>query len=531
MLILAAILLLIGVFQYLYMQQFLYKNKAETIKNQIVASPLEIWAQGIFIGGGPGRGMPGSGGRDLGGGAGGGGTGHDSSGSGNGTGTSPGTTGGTSGGTTGAGNGAGGNNAGGGFGVRDDGAARSTTFFFPDASLAFYNTNGEYSLVAEDTAVGKPPLYAQSELVALLQQSNPTPFYETITNENGDEQLVVLVPLRDRGNRLVGVAELSTLTNPLRQVLLHQLLTFLSLAAGAVVVGLLTYLPVLRRTLVPLSNMVDTVEKIDAGRLDERFPVDQGQLEIDRLAASFNGMLKRLESSFEAEKEGKERMRRFIADASHELRTPLTSIHGFIEILMRGAANNPEQLQKALASMHGESSRMNKLVNDLLTLAKIDRGPDLHLEDVQLEQLVLSMEPHLRMLAGKRTVTIVLDDDVPKVLIDPDQMKQVLLNLFLNAVQHTDAESGAIEVSVKRSPDAVTFAIRDNGPGIPAEHQPKLFDRFYRVDTSRARKLGGSGLGLAITKSIVDSHGAEIEVESEAGRGTEFRVVLKPIAR
>lgn len=158
-------------------------------------------------------------------------------------------------------------------------------------------------------------------------------------------------------------------------MLIRQLLTFLFLSLIAMLIGLLGFLPVLKRTLVPLFNIVHTVEQIDAGNLARRFPPHQGQREIDRLAESFNGMLERLEASFEAERETKKQMRRFIADASHELRTPLTSIHGFLEVLLRGAANQPDQLHKALKSMHGESERLNKLVHDLLLLAKLDRTP------------------------------------------------------------------------------------------------------------------------------------------------------------
>lgn len=151
--------------------------------------------------------------------------------------------------------------------------------------------------------------------------------------------------------------------------------------------------------------MVDTVKQIDAGNLSERFPTHQGQVEMDRLAASFNGMLERLEVSFEAEKEAKEQMRRFAADASHELRTPLTSIHGFLEVLLRGAYQQPEPLLKALKSMHGESVRINKLVEDLLLLARLDRSPSFQKTEGVLDEMLHEMEPQLRLLAGDRKVT------------------------------------------------------------------------------------------------------------------------------
>jgi two-component system OmpR family sensor kinase len=288
---------------------------------------------------------------------------------------------------------------------------------------------------------------------------------------------------------------------------------------------MLAFIPVLRKTLVPLSKMVDTVEQIDAGNLAERLPVEQGQLEIDRLAVSFNGMLERLESSFEAEKEAKEQMRRFVADASHELRTPLTSIHGFIEVLLRGAMDQPDKLHKALNSMYAESERMKKLVQNLLLLAKLDRSPMIQLSEGDLDGIIKEMAPQLRVLAGKRNVSLKLTSNL-RCRFDEDKMKQVLLNLFHNAVQHTDPEKGDIQLSLDKVADGVELTVRDNGPGISEEHFPYLFDRFYRSDPSRSRKYGGTGLGLAITKSIVELHGGTIRVESAEGEGSVFHVGL-----
>lgn len=274
--------------------------------------------------------------------------------------------------------------------------------------------------------------------------------------------------------------------------------------------------------------MVEAVEQTDAGNLNERFPETQGQLEIDSLAKSFNGMLQRLETSFIAERDAKEQMRRFIADASHELRTPLTSIHGFLEVLLRGAADNPKQLYAALTSMHGESTRIKKLVEDLLTLAKLDRAPQLQLSDTRLDRLLLEMEPHLRMLAGTRTVHIDLTAGISGTF-DPDKMKQVILNLFHNAVQHTDPETGVITVILSADRDGIALKVKDNGPGIPEEHAAHVFERFYRSDSSRTRKHGGAGLGLSITKSIVEAHGGTISVRSREGAGSTFVLTFPEI--
>jgi two-component system OmpR family sensor kinase len=336
--------------------------------------------------------------------------------------------------------------------------------------------------------------------------------------------LVVLQPFEYNGS-VIGIIQVNMNTKPLRDVLIRQFLTFLSLSLLALIGGMAAFIPVLKRTLIPLSKMVDTVEQIDAGKLAERFPSHQGQSEIDHLAESFNGMLERLEASFEAEKEAKEQMRRFVADASHELRTPLTSIHGFLEVLLRGAANHPDQLHKALKSMYGESARLNKLVHDLLLLAKLDRTPHMELAEGFLDTVVLDMEPQLRILAGNRKLSLSIESNL-KCKYDPDKMKQVILNLFQNAVQHTDPEKGHIQISLTGEKGGVQLTVQDNGPGISEKHLPHVFDRFYRIDSSRARKNGGAGLGLAITKSIVDAHGGTIRVNSKEGEGCIFRVWL-----
>jgi two-component system OmpR family sensor kinase len=240
-------------------------------------------------------------------------------------------------------------------------------------------------------------------------------------------------------------------------------------------------------------------------------------------------MLERIHISFEAEREAKEQMRRFIADASHELRTPLTSIHGFLEVLLRGAAdNNPEQLHASLESMLGESTRIKKLVEDLLMLAKLDRAPQLNLKETRLDMLIREMEPQLRMLAGTRKIGFDLTADV-KGLYDPDKIKQIILNLFHNAVQHTDHENGEITLILTKDRQHLALKVKDNGPGIAEEHLPHVFERFYRSDSSRTRKYGGAGLGLAITQSLVEAHGGSITVQSKIGQGCMFEVLLPSV--
>lgn len=416
---------------------------------------------------------------------------------------------------------------------------RRPPFFIPEAAAAFIDAQGNYSILSKGRNNINPPRLDSQEYQEVLniwqeRLSQPERLRKAgqrwprylICKSEGTEQLIVLKPIISRSeHKVTGVVELSTLTAPLKELLLHQLLTFIFLSFIALLVGLLGFLPVLRKTLDPLANMVNTAEQIDAGNLDSRFPSRQGQIEIDRLAESFNGMLERLETSFAAEQETKEQMRRFIADASHELRTPLTSIQGFLEVLLRGAASQPEQLDKALRSMHSEAQRLNKLIHDLLLLSKLDRTPKIELKEGDLNEVIRDMEAQLHILAGQRQLGLAVEPDL-KCKYDRDQIKQVILNLFQNAVQYTDPLQGNIQLSLGKVESGVQLAIQDNGMGVSSEHLPHIFDRFYRSDPSRTRKYGGSGLGLAITKSIIEAHGGSIKVASQEGQGTTFTVWL-----
>jgi two-component system OmpR family sensor kinase len=470
LLILAVVLVLIGLFQYVFMKEVIYRNKAAGMQSQIMSIYPTIREH---------------------------------------LGT-----------------------------VQGNGSDRPLRFYMPDAELAFIDTQGNFTVLSSGPDGMEPPvLDAQEYLDALSikpalennQELRPASRaamasnYKVIDTGSG-EKLVVLQPVFERG-QATGVMQVSTLTGPLTELALRLLLTFLFLSLIALLFALLAFLPVLRRTLDPLSNMVDTAGQIDAGNLARRFPTDQGQVEIDRLAESFNGMLERLETSFEAEKETKEEMRRFISDASHELRTPLTSIRGFLEVLLRGAANQPDQLHKALNSMHSESVRLTKLVHDLLLLTKLDRTPHIELTEGRLDSVIRDMEPQLRILAGSRNLELDIEPDVI-CRFETDKMKQVILNLIHNAVQHTDPVKGQIKISLAARDDGVHLSVQDNGPGISDSHLPHVFDRFYRSDSSRTRKYGGAGLGLAITKSIVNAHGGAISVESREGEGCAFHILI-----
>ncbi|XWX63126.1 ATP-binding protein [Desulfitobacterium sp. AusDCA] len=460
--LIAVLLIVVGFFQYIFMQKFIYENQAKSIQSQVTAVPADVWEQ------------------------------------------------------IAAGN------------LLSDKLNHMDFYFLPDSTISVLDPQQGNMTVLTNSSSGlkvAPQLDVQDYVSAIKDPR--TLHYKVVTPSKGDEQLVVLQTVESRGH-WKSVIQVSVGTKPLKEMLMKQLMIFLVLSLLALIGGLVAFIPVLRKTLVPLSNMVNKMENIDAGNLAERLPIEQGQIEIDRLAVSFNGMLQRLETSFEAEKEAKEQMRRFVADASHELRTPLTSIHGFLEVLLRGAMNQPDKLERSLKSMYEESERMKKLVQDLLLLAKLDRSPNIEPVENDLDDLVVKMENQLRLLAGNRSVGLNLTPN-SHCLYDEDKMKQVILNLFHNAVQHTDPEKGEIVLTVGPAEGGIELSVKDNGQGISEEHLSHLFERFYRIDTSRTRKYGGAGLGLAITQSIVELHKGRIWVKSEAGEGSIFQVWLPTV--
>jgi two-component system OmpR family sensor kinase len=419
LLILAVLFLLIGVLQYIFMKDFVFQNKAESLQSQIMAMPKEWFTDGTVP---PDRHQ-----RDP----------------------------------------------------RD-----SPMFYQPGLSIVLIDPNGVTTDLSKDTEVNAPLLSAEEyEQIRTQLQAHKNIEYKIMNNDEGIEQLVVY-RMAGPPNKAQGIIQVSTVTDSLKQLLMTQLAIFAGLSLLALAAGLALYLPLLRRTLRPLSRVVTAAEQTDAGSLTKRIPASQGQEEIDRLSDAFNGMLERLEHSFEIERKTTTKMRRFVADASHELRTPLTSIHGFLEVLLRGAAANPDQLYLALNSMFLESNRINKLVEDLLVLAKLDQDPQLQLADTKLDELLIEMEPQLQLLAGSRKIEFTLTPHV-RGQFHADKLKQVILNLFLNAVQHTDSESGLIRISLAQHNNQAELIISDNGSGIQAAHLPHLFERFYRSENCR----------------------------------------------
>jgi two-component system OmpR family sensor kinase len=398
--------------------------------------------------------------------------------------------------------------------------------YFPGVNITFINQKSTFFRLAKDPHHSYfPKLSASTYKQVMKNIKQPDNTVSLIKKIDGhQEQVIVLKPIVFDGE-IQGVIQINTPTESLRDLLIRQMMIFLMLSLTAMTIAFFVFSSVLKQTLIPLFTITKKVEHINAGSLHDRLPVNQGQIEMDRLSLSINEMLERLEEAFKAETDAKEQMRRFVADASHELRTPLTSIHGFLEVLLRGASSNPDQLNDALKSMYGESKRLRKLIQDLLLLAQLDQLPTFQKECCFVDELILDMKPQLMLLAGNRKILFDFPSPLPSD-INKDQFKQVVLNLFSNAVQHTNPTTGVIQVIGKANEKELSLTIQDNGHGIPPEHLAHLFERFYKADASRSRAYGGAGLGLAISASIIELHGGKIRVKSKLNVGTAFEIVL-----
>jgi len=222
----------------------------------------------------------------------------------------------------------------------------------------------------------------------------------------------------------------------------------------------------------------------------------------------------------------------FVGNVSHELRTPLTAIHGYVETLLGGALEEPENARKFLEIVHRQTERLGRLINDLTDLSNIELGKaSLHLAPTRLDEVVDSVLGVIapRARAGEVTVRTEVPATLPLVKADHDRLAQILINLVDNAVKYTP-DRGVVTVRGSEAPGkTVSVSVEDTGVGIPSADLPRITERFYRVDKARSRELGGTGLGLAIVKHLVLAHGGELHIESEIGRGTTVRFTL-PVA-
>ncbi|MBS1879020.1 MAG: HAMP domain-containing histidine kinase [Actinobacteria bacterium] len=372
----------------------------------------------------------------------------------------------------------------------------------------------------DGSEVARPDLSGGLAVAPSAQSAHPV----TVGERGGGSETFRAVAVRGRGG-LVTVAAV-----PLGEV--QSTLDRLALIEIVVSAAILIALAILAWWLVrvglqPLRRMEEAAGEIAAGDLSRRVEPANSKTEVGRLGLALNAMLGQIETAFAEREAGERRLRQFLADASHELRTPLASIRGYAELYRMGAQTEPAQVTRAMERIEAESTRMGGLVDDLLTLARIDEVREPVREPVALGPLLADAVDDARAAAPERRFELSEEEGI-EVLGDADRLRRVFANLLRNAVVHTP-EGTAVEVSLQREGGEAAARVRDHGTGLPGDDPEAVFERFWRSSASRGRDDGGSGLGLAIVAAVAAAHGGRAEAANAPGGGAVFTVRL-PLA-
>ena len=266
----------------------------------------------------------------------------------------------------------------------------------------------------------------------------------------------------------------------------------------------------------PLKKVAEAAAAVAKGNLEQRAPV-RGPIEVRTVAQAFNHMTDEVTATQQAQRD-------FLANVTHDLRTPLTSIQGFSQAIMDGVASDPAASKRAAAIINDEAGRMNRMVQELLDLARVEAGRfNMTKQQIKLSDLLIGLGERLTPKAATKGIALTVDvPPLPNIAGDGDRLIQVFTNLIDNAIKHTPS-GGTVALIATIKDNGVLVKVRDTGEGIPADDLPHIFERFYQVDKSRQRK-DGAGLGLTITKQIVEAHSGTLNVESVEGLGTAFSV-------
>lgn len=369
--------------------------------------------------------------------------------------------------------------------------------------------------------------YSAGVLTALVQSSNDpglTPVvsadlvaqpgrHATVKATGGTSARMRVLIADAQGTTLV----LGLPTTPVEDGFRDLLKTILITAfAVGLVVALLAWW-ILRLGLHPIRRMTETADAIVGGESSRRAPAFPAATEAGKLGLALNAMI-------DTSQQSEARLRRFVADASHELRTPLTTLRGYVHLYEQGGLRGDGELVDAMRRMSREAQRMGLMVDDLLLLAQLDEGRPFQPKPVDLAPILRDLAANVRVIQPARDVRLDIEGDLT-VAGDETRLAQAMSGLVTNAWRHTP-DNRAIVLTGRRVGNLVRVEVIDHGDGIAAEHLPRLFDRFYRVDAGRSRDRGGSGLGLSIVAAVIDTHGGTYGVESQLGTGSTFWLQL-----
>lgn len=346
---------------------------------------------------------------------------------------------------------------------------------------------------------------------------------------NGD-LLFITIPLGPQPHP-VGYAILARSLATENAFLLRSRLTLWLGALAVFILAAVVALPIINRALRPLCRVTRTAETIAAGNFDRRANLTGSIDEIGRLGAAFDTMVDRLHAALTTVTGSEERMRQFLADASHELRTPLTVLRGTSQILLRQRDLDEGEATAALSAINDEATRLSRLVDDLLTLSRLDAGQPLDPYPVTLSRFLINFVQRYAPAWPSRTIGVdVAELDDTQAYVDPEALRRVLTNVVDNAARYS-AAGRPITISAGADTSRVSILVRDEGPGLSAEEAQRVFERFYRGNANRSHLSGGSGLGLAIVRALVQQSDGEIQIDTGPDRGTTVAITLPRLAQ
>ncbi len=392
--------------------------------------------------------------------------------------------------------------------------APDLSFFLLDAGGSLIRPLGLSPRRPEETyiPVANPSLSpGGKETTAVVSQPNRS--YRT---------LVYITPVFGPSGSILGAVQVQARLDEADTALAHlRRFLFFSLC-GLFVAACALFLVLGRIPLEPLEELGRISRAVAEGDFGQRVSLPPNRDELQTTVLAFNQMLDNVQVHLVEEKRSRENVRQFLADASHELKSPITILRGFVDVLLRGAKDDPKTLNRSLEHMRATLESMTRLTDELLTLSRLEAGIPLTTGEVEINSLCQGAIETYQVLAQGRKLTFRPFAGPVTLQADPELIGKVLHNLLDNAIRHTQT-GGNITVSIGRAIHQVSIAVEDDGEGIAPEHVPHIFERFYQGSKSRS---GSAGLGLAIARAAVEAHGGRVAVESAPGRGSKFTVTL-----
>ena len=403
---------------------------------------------------------------------------------------------------------------------------RDITFFAYDIHNALLAASDDSGIVVRPTVTGLPPLVIdRARLPHLLGARINQPAMTWTATPNSDARVLIgVTSIRGQVLTIAAVQSRETIYATLSRL---TLVSVIAIPVFLLIASIGGYM-LSRRALAPVAMMSRQARASGATQLHERLPVQNPQDELGELATMVNELLQRLERSFEQQ-------RRFVANASHELRTPIAIVRAESEVALSRESRVETEYRDALQVVHDASDRLSRIVNDLFLLARADAGNvPVRSEPLYLEEMVADVVRSMRSLASQRGICINMAPMVESPFVgDVELLGRMLLNLLDNAVKYSGRDT-AVSVALARSNGDYRLSVADQGPGIPPDAQPHVFERFFRVDRARARadrtSTSGAGLGLAIVRLVAEAHGGHADLTRSDASGSEFTITLPAAA-